>query len=218
MAPIRTAIIGLSSSAVTSWASNAHLPYLLSPLGRSKYEIVALLNSSVPAAKAAIEAFKLSPDTKAYGSPADLASDPNVDLVVCATRVDLHYQTIKPSIEAGKDVFVEWPLAQNVKLAGELVALLGEKGGRSVIGLQGRLAPPVVKIKELIESGRIGKVLSVEARAFGGTNDAVSLPKGLEYFTRREVGGNIYTILFAHCKFGCCVPCGTRWMNELTDW
>lgn len=201
MSPIRTAIIGLSSSAATGWASNAHLPYLLSPLGRSKYQIVALLNSSVPAAQAAIAAFKLSPDTKAYGSPAELASDPNVDLVVCCLRVDLHYETVKPSIEAGKDVFVEWPLAQNEKLAGELTRLVREKGSRSMIGLQGRLAPPVLKIKEVIESGRIGKVLSVEARAFGGTNDAVSAPRGLEYFFKREVGGNIYTILFAHGKF-----------------
>lgn len=203
MAPIRTAIIGLSASAITSWAANAHLPYLLSPLGRSKYQIVALLNSSVPAAQAAISAFKLPPDTKAYGSPADLAADPDVDLVVCCVRVDLHYETIKPSIEAGKDVFVEWPLAQNTKVAGELAQLVQEKGGRSMIGLQGRLAPPVVKIKELIGSGRIGKVLSVEARAFGGTNDAVSVPRGLEYFLRKEVGGNIYTILFAHCKSDC---------------
>jgi hypothetical protein len=36
-----------------------------------------------------------------------LATDPDVDLVVCSLRVDKHFLTIKPSIIAGKDIFVE---------------------------------------------------------------------------------------------------------------
>lgn len=67
MAPIRVALIGLSSSAKTSWAAQAHLPYLLSPKGKSHYKIVALLNSSVQAAEAAREYFGLPTDVKAYG-------------------------------------------------------------------------------------------------------------------------------------------------------
>ncbi|OIW25430.1 NAD(P)-binding protein [Coniochaeta ligniaria NRRL 30616] len=198
MAPIRTALIGLSASAKTSWASGAHLPYLLSPRGKERYQIVALLNSSVDAARAAIDTYGLGSDTKAYGSPEDLASDPDVDLVVCCTRVDVHYDTIKPSIAAGKAVFVEWPLAQDVAHARELTALAKEKGARSVIGLQGRLAPAVSKIKELIAWGRIGKVLSAEVRGYGGTNSRDIIPKGIDYFMKREVGGNIYTVGFAH--------------------
>lgn len=202
MAPIRTALIGLSSTAKTSWASGAHLPYLLSPLGRSKYQIVALLNSSVEAAKAAISAYDLDPNTtRAYGSPEDLAADPDVDLVVCNTRVDVHYDTIKPSIVAGKNVYVEWPLAHNIDAVRELAALARKKGGRTVIGLQGRLVPALVKLKEVIESGKVGKVLSVEVRAFGGTNDRAVLPTGLKYFTKREIGGNFFHIGFAHCEF-----------------
>lgn len=198
MAPIRTALIGLSASAKTSWASGAHLPYLLSPRGKERYQIVALLNSSVDAARAAIDTYGLGSGTKAYGSPEDLASDPNVDFVICCTRVDVHYDTIKPSIAAGKAVYVEWPLAQDITHVRELAALAKEKGVRSVIGLQGRLAPPVSKIKELIASGRIGKVLSVDVRAYGGTNSRDTIPKGIDYFLRREVGGNVYTIGFAH--------------------
>lgn len=110
MAPIRTAIIGLSSNAVTSWAANAHLPYLLSPEGQAKYRIVALLNSSAASAKRAIETFGLDATTRAYGDPEALAADPDVEFVVCATRVDTHYPTVLPSVRAGKDVFVEWPL------------------------------------------------------------------------------------------------------------
>lgn len=198
MAPIRTAIIGLSSSAATSWASGAHLPYLLSPRGRAKYDIVALCNSSVDAAQRAIEAFTLSAKTKAYGDPQSVADDPDIDLVVCCTRVDVHHSTILPSIKAGKTVYVEWPLAQDVKHVSELVEAAKKSGSKTIMGMQGRLAPPVVKIREILESGRIGQVLSSEVRMFGGSNDREILPTGLKYFTDSSVGGNIYTIGYGH--------------------
>ncbi len=198
--PIRVGLIGLSASAKTAWASKAHLPYLLSPLGRSKYQIVALLNSSESAARAAIDAYSLPPSTRAYGDPAALAADPEVDLVVCATRVDKHYATVIDSVKAGKDVFVEWPLAENGVLARELAREVERTGARSVVGVQGVRAPVAVALKKLVEEGRIGKVVSSELRIFGGLNDRVGLPEGLAYFVERQVGGNIYTIGFAHSK------------------
>ncbi|KAI0011990.1 hypothetical protein F4779DRAFT_569918 [Xylariaceae sp. FL0662B] len=198
MAPIRTAIIGLSASSVSSWASSAHLPYLLSPEGKAKYEIIALCNSSVEAAKRAIEAYKLPPGTRAYGSPADLAADPDVQFVVCSTRVDRHYETVFPSVQRGKDVYVEWPLAENAIRAGELAALARQRGGKTVVGLQGWFSAPAVKVREVIGSGRIGKVLSSEVLGFGGTTQRDVLPVGLKYFTERKIGGNIFTIGFGH--------------------
>jgi predicted dehydrogenase len=200
MAPIRTALIGLSATAKTSWASGAHLPYLLSPRGRQRYRIVALLNSSADAARAAIGVYGLDSTVRAYGSPDELASDADVELVVCCTRVDRHAETVRPSVEAGKAVFVEWPLARDAASAGELVGLAEEKGGRTVVGLQGRFTPPVGRVREVIASGRIGRVLSSEVRAFGGTNHRDVVPRGLDYFLKREVGGNVYTIGFAHGK------------------
>jgi len=203
MAPIRVALIGLSASAKTAWASSAHLPYLLSPTGRSKYEIVALLNSSVEAAQSAITAYGLPSTTRAYGNPEHLAADAEIDLVVCNTRVDVHAPTITPSIAAGKAIFCEWPLARNASEAQALVDAALHAGSleKTVVGLQGRVVPLTKAIRGAIESGRIGRVLSSEFRAFGGTVDRNCLPEGLAYFTDREVGGNIYTIGFAHGEY-----------------
>ncbi|KAK1496702.1 oxidoreductase family protein [Colletotrichum cuscutae] len=198
MAPIRIGIIGLSSTATTAWASSAHLPYLLSPRGRAKYTITALCNSSVEAAQRAVKAYNLPSSTKAYGSPADLAADPDVDLVVVSTRVDQHYDSALSSVEAGKSVYVEWPLAQDAKRAGELADAARRSGARTVVGVQGRFAPSLLKVKEILEQGRIGKVLSSEVRAAGGSLDRDVLPAGLKYFTQREVGGNVITIGFGH--------------------
>ena len=209
MAPIRTAIIGLSSSAATSWAAGAHLPYLLSLRGQTKYKIVALCNSSVDAAKRAIEAYSLAVDTKAYGDPQALADDPDIDLVVCCTRVDLHHQASLPSVKAGKNVYIEWPLAQDVERAAELVEAAKVGGGKTITGVQGRLAAPLVRVREILEEGRIGKVLSSEVRAAGGTVDRVMVASALAYFMDRDVGGNVYTIGFAHCRLaldhGCAI-------------
>ncbi|KAF4340836.1 transcription co-repressor GAL80 [Fusarium beomiforme] len=198
MAPIRTAIVGLSSSAKTSWASRTHLQYLTSPHGRSKYQIVALQNSSVEAAKNAISHYNLPPETKAYGTAEDLAADKDVELVVVATRVDVHHSSALPSAKAGKNLFVEWPLAQDAKHARELVDAAKESGVRTIVGLQGRFAPPIKKLREIVKEGRIGKVVSAELYAAGGTNDREILPTSLEYFTQRAVGGNIFTIGLGH--------------------
>lgn len=201
MAPIRLGIIGLSSSAVTSWASSAHLPYLLSPRGRTKYTIAALCNSSVEAAKAAIQTYGLDgTQTRAYGSPEALAADPDVDLVLCCTRVDTHYALIKPSVEAGKAVYVEWPLTHDVESSRALADLVTKKGVRSVVGLQGQLTPIVQRMKEFVREGSLGKVLSSEVRASWGTLDRVAIKEGLSYFADRKVGGNVYMIGFAHSK------------------
>ncbi|RYP68213.1 hypothetical protein DL771_006813 [Monosporascus sp. 5C6A] len=198
MAPIRVAIIGLSAHAITDWAARVHLPYLLSPAGRARFHIIALCNSSVEAAKRSIKKFHLPSETRAYGSPEDLAADPDVQLVICCTRVDKHYETSLPSVKAGKDVFVEWPLAENAVKAGELAKAAKEAGGRTIVGLQGWFIPTTFKLKELIASERIGKVTSSEFRAAGWTSDRSSISSGLKYFTDRKVGGNLITIGFGH--------------------
>lgn len=200
--PVRTAVIGLSSSAVTSWAAAAHLPVLVGARNRDLFQITALCNSSVDAAKSAIAQYHLDSSTvKAYGSPADLAVDPDVDLVLCNTRVDKHYETILPSIQTGKSVYIEWPIASNLAHIDELLTTYRARADHdqvAAVGLQGRFAPPVVKIKEVLQSGRLGKLLSTEVRIFGGTKDRQNLTSGLKYFTQKEIGGNAITIGFGH--------------------
>ncbi|KAJ5091842.1 NAD(P)-binding protein [Penicillium alfredii] len=196
MPRIRTALIGLSSSAKTSWAEHGHLPYLLSPRGQSHYEIVALLNSTAASAQAAKHEFGLPATVKAYGDAASLAADPDIDLVVCCTRVDIHYDNTEPSLKAGKAVYIEWPIAENFARAAALME--GKQWRNSIAGLQGRLSPVAFRVKTLLQSGEIGKILSSDIHAFADLLKRDSLPEGLAYFARREVGGNPVTIAYAH--------------------
>lgn len=194
---IRIALIGLSANARASWAANAHLPYLLSPRGKERFTIVALLNSSVEAAGAAITHFGLPTSTRAYGDPAALAADPDVDLVVSNTRADTRPDSIGPSLRAGRAVYGEWPLASNATAAMDLVTLAREK---TVVGLQGSWSPPVRKLADVIASGKIGKVLSSEVWASTGMFEGVVVPAPLGFFFDSAVGASLYKIEVGHCK------------------
>ncbi|KAL8742683.1 MAG: hypothetical protein Q9190_004878 [Brigantiaea leucoxantha] len=194
MAPIRLAFIGLSPTSF--WASAAHLPYLKS--AKDKYVIKALCNSSVESAQKAISKYDLPETTKAYGDPHDLAKDPEVDLIVCCTRVDVHYKTIKPCIEGGKDVYVEWPLGSNLQQATELAALAKEKGVKTMVGLQGRVSPVMSKLDSLIKSETIGEIKSSSVVASGMLSSRDTVPERMEIFMDKAIGGNLVTIGLGH--------------------
>lgn len=199
--PIRIGILGLSKGTGALvpgvWAARAHLPYLLAS---PKYQIVAVSNSSVQSAQAAIDHHKLGPDVKAYGSPDDIANDPNVDMVVISVRVGKHYALAKPALLASKDVFVEWPLGASTAEAKELTELAEAKGLKTFVGLQARASPLVVKIKELVQSGKIGKVLSSTVIGTFSGLPVGTWPAGAEYYFDIDSGGNPFTIFFGHCN------------------
>ncbi|KAK8092530.1 hypothetical protein PG999_014729 [Apiospora kogelbergensis] len=180
MAPIRVGLIGLSK---TGWAPIAHLPYLKAT---DKFEIVAVQNSSVESARDAIKLHSLSESTKAYGSSEDLANDPNVDLVVCSTRVDRHKACIVPSLKAGKDVYVEWPLGKSLADAEEISSF--KKQGLAIVGLQGREAPIIATVKDFISSGKLGDVISSTWTGYGGMGGDVAQEE-YAYFADKSVGG-----------------------------
>jgi predicted dehydrogenase len=199
---IRVGILGLGKGTGTMvpglWAAQAHLTYLLAS---PQYEVVAVCNSSVQSAQDAIKFHKLGTDVKPYGSPEDIANDLNVDLIVVSVRVGMHYALTKPALLAGKDVFVEWPLGASTAEAEELSQLADAKGVKTVVGLQARASPLVVKIREMVQDGKIGKVLSSTVRGSFAGLPAGKWPAGAEYYLDIDSGGNALTIFFGHCNF-----------------
>ena len=81
-----------------------------------------------------------------------------MDIVAVSVNVPGHYDLIRPALEAGKDVFSEWPLARNASEAEELVQLAKSKGVRTLVGLQARQSPSIVKAKEIVDSGVLGRI------------------------------------------------------------
>lgn len=201
MSPIRVGFIGLSTNSKgTSWATKAHLPYLQSEQGKKHYEIVALCNSSIDSAKKSIKEFKLPESTKSYDAPEDLAKDPNVDLIVNATGVELHHGLLMPVVRAGKNVYTELPLASNMEQMKELLETAESKKIKTVFGMQGQTSPVVKVLRQVIDQGKIGKVLSTTWVGFAGMLGDQPMPVGTKYFTDRKAGGNMMTVPFLHCQ------------------
>jgi predicted dehydrogenase len=194
---IRIGFIGASVEAL-AWSTGTHIPYLLSPAGQEKYEIVALCNSSIASGKAAVSARGLAPNTRVYEDPSVLAADPDVDLVVCSVNVAKHYELIKPALEAGKMVYVEWPLGANLSEAEELAKIAQEKGVKTVVGLQGRMEPLIDTIRSVVNSGKIGDVLSSTIVAAAGNIDRQEKERVL-YLLDSKSGGSVASIHFGHC-------------------
>jgi len=85
-------------------------------------------------------------------------ADKEVEGIALATPAVRHYAMARQALEAGKDVFVEKPLAIDVKEGGELVRL-AEAGGRILmVGHILRYHPAVIQLKKLLERGVLGEV------------------------------------------------------------
>jgi len=88
----------------------------------------------------------------------EVLSDDDVTAVAVATPAATHYEVAKAALEAGKDVFVEKPLAIAVNHGRELVKLAEEKGRILMVGHILRYHPAILKLQELIRSGELGKI------------------------------------------------------------
>lgn len=85
----------------------------------------------------------------------------------------------------------------NLAEAEELDGLARQRGLKTVIGLQGRTVPTTLVVRELIDSGRIGEVLSITVTAIGYNFGAEDLHT-LHYLSDINFGGNLLTIHFSH--------------------
>ena len=199
MGTIRVGIIGLSAArnygGPGTWAAATHLPALQN---LASYEIVALANSTVESAKRSISAHELPLSTKAYGSPEDIAKDPDVDLVVVCVQVQKHYELAKPALLNKKKVLVEWPIAATIDDVEELTQLAKDNGVDTAVGLQARAAPAIQKLKEILSSGQIGRVLSSTVVGSSSKLNTETWAEDLKYYLDISSGVE-FAIGFGHC-------------------
>jgi predicted dehydrogenase len=121
--------------------------------------------------------------------------------------VPLHAQLIRPVLESKKDIFVEWPLAANLKEAEELTALAKAQGVKTLVGLQARQDPSVRKAREIVQSGELGEILGTTLLgAVEIWQDSV--PTSFEYSLPIENGANLFTIPAGHALDALCYVLG----------
>jgi UDP-2-acetamido-3-amino-2,3-dideoxy-glucuronate N-acetyltransferase len=89
---------------------------------------------------------------------ADVLTDQSIQAVILATPAALHFDMARRAIEAGKDVFVEKPLALSVADGAELVELAARNRRILMVGHILQYHPSARKLKELINGGTLGRI------------------------------------------------------------
>jgi len=150
---IRLGLIGASVSG--TWSSRSHLPAVQAS---SEIELTAVCTTRADSAEAARRAYGAR---LAFDDYRKMIASPEIDAVAVVVRVPSHYAPTKAALEAGKHVYCEWPLGRTTAEAVELAALAEAKGLVTAVGLQARVNPVLMHMRELVEAGFVGEVMAV---------------------------------------------------------
>ncbi len=82
------------------------------------------------------------------------------DAVIVSNPTSLHLDVAIPAAQAGCSLLLEKPLSHSMDRIDELESALKKGGGRVVVGFQFRFHPGLIKAKQLISNGEIGRVIS----------------------------------------------------------
>jgi predicted dehydrogenase len=123
--------------------------------------LAAVMEIDESAAEALREKYHAS---RAYTSDEDLLTDPAVDAVYIASPVCAHYKQALAAIRAGKHILIEKPVAMNIEEGEELVRLCAEKNLWFSAGFMMRFHPCHRRLREIIVSGKLGKIVSLRAQ------------------------------------------------------
>lgn len=88
----------------------------------------------------------------------EMVADQGIRAVAIATPASTHYELAKAALKAGRDVFVEKPLAMTVREGEELVELAKKRKKILMVGHILRYHPAVIRLKEMIREGELGKI------------------------------------------------------------
>ena len=101
---------------------------------------------------------------KKYTDVATLLADKEIDAVYIATPVFCHFDQVKAAADAGKHILLEKPMGLSSAEAEEMERYCKEKGVLLSVGFMMRFHGAHQKIKEMIDGGAIGTVVSAYAK------------------------------------------------------
>jgi predicted dehydrogenase len=99
----------------------------------------------------------------AYGSYEELVADPTVDAIYVATPHPAHHDNVILALNAGKPVLCEKPFAVNAKQAQAMVDAAARNSVALMEAMWARFLPHYAKVREIVDSGVLGPILSIHA-------------------------------------------------------
>lgn len=127
-------------------------------LVRNYYQL-GVLRTICDSKEEALAAMQKSyPDTLVTPNFSDVLLDKNVGAVVIALPAEVHYEYAAKALQAGKDVFVEKPLALDLDHARTLNAIALNGKRILMVGHLLRYHPAFLKLKEMVDAGVLGRL------------------------------------------------------------
>lgn len=117
----------------------------------------------------------------------ELLARSDVDLIDCCTPNFNHEEIVVAAAEAGKHIYCEKPLAMNVAEGQRMVAAVEKTGVKTQMTFNFRFFPALIRARQLIEAGFLGRVFSFRGRYYRASY--ISSQKPLSWRLSKEVSG-----------------------------
>src|SRR4051812_46872685 len=131
----------------------------------SNSQLVAIGSRRPGAAKETLQKYApcYASSVQCYDDMESLINDPNVQAIYCPMANNEHAEWALKAINAGKHVLIEKPMALTVKDIEAIETAAAKNKVKVMEGFMYRFHPQHSRIKEIVESGLIGDVLSARA-------------------------------------------------------
>ncbi len=103
----------------------------------------------------------------AYGSLEELLADPQIELVTVAIPNDVHEEVVIKALNAKKNVICEKPVTLSLESLDRMIAAAEANGVRFSVHQNRRWDVDYLAMKQIYDSGELGKVLNLESRIHG---------------------------------------------------
>ncbi|HNX15093.1 MAG TPA: Gfo/Idh/MocA family oxidoreductase [Oscillospiraceae bacterium] len=125
------------------------------------------------------------PGVFAYNDYREMLKLPELDAVIIATPHDTHKRICVDCLNAGKHVLIEKPLAPSVSECREICAAAEKSGKVLAVGHNERFIPGYAKIKEILDSGELGRIFGARADHYQNFNPR----EGSWWKSKDKIGG-----------------------------
>ena len=139
----------------------------------------------------------------AYGSYEELVGDPSIDAIYVATPHPAHHDNVILALNAGKPVLCEKPFAVDAQQAQAMVDAASRNSVALMEAMWARFLPHYAKVREIVDSGILGPILSIHADHGQRLAD-----QGIARLVEPDLAGGalldlgIYPVSFAHMILG----------------
>ena len=174
---LRVGIIGLGGIVQTT-----HLPILK---GMDDIEVHAVCDSNEQKASWVSEKFHVP---NVYTDVDRIVMSEEIDAVIISTPNNLHYPMATRALKTGKAVFIEKPVAKNLKETIALSKLAKSTGKLVMVGMNQRFRQDVEILKNFVDSGELGEVFYVKS---GWMIHRAILDRNRWYYRKKVSGGGV---------------------------